>query len=176
MALQIPPEEEFTELAKYYGEDSRFQALKGTKKSGVTPVDPLPPARLALSRENWQIRRLIEATQKAKLIGFTARELKAMGAFAYFESPMASNISSPIHPVFSNWESSDAAMMRRHNPMIPLGKGRDGYWEVSISVGSDLKYTHTRCRLPTLWFRRHLNPVFGSQRSSLTTAICGLGW
>jgi hypothetical protein len=62
-----------------------------------------------------------------------------MGAFAYFESPMASSISNPIHPAFSNWESSDAKMMRRHNPLVLPGKGRDGYWEMSMNFGSHLK-------------------------------------
>jgi hypothetical protein len=53
MAIQIPPEEELTELAKYYGEDPRLPQLRGTKKPGVTPIDPLPPVGPALSRENW---------------------------------------------------------------------------------------------------------------------------
>lgn len=129
MEIQIPPREELTELAKRYGEDPRGK-LKGTKKSDVTPVDPLPPAGPALSVESWEIRKLIEATQRRKLVGFTARELKAMGAFAYFESPKANNLLTPLHPVFRNWESSDATH-RRHNPMLPLGNGRDGFWEVS---------------------------------------------
>jgi hypothetical protein len=101
MEIQIPPEEELTELAKRYGEDPRGN-LKGTKKSGVTPVNPLPPAGPALSVESWEIRKLIEATQRKKLVGFTARELKAMGTFAYFESPKANNLSTPLHPVFRN--------------------------------------------------------------------------
>jgi hypothetical protein len=88
MAIQIPPEEELTELAKYYGEDPRLPHLRGTKKSDVTPVDPLPPAGPALSCEDWQICKLIEAAEKAKLVGFTARELKTMGTSAYFESPI----------------------------------------------------------------------------------------
>lgn len=88
MEIQIPPEEELTELAKRYGEDPRGK-LKGTKKSGVTPVDLLPPAGPALSIESREICKLIEATQRKKLVGFTARELKAKGAFAYFESPKA---------------------------------------------------------------------------------------
>ncbi len=129
MAIQVPPEEVLTELAKHYGEDTSPQ-LKGTRKSGATPVDPLPPAGPALSIESWEIRKLIEALQRRKFLGFTARELKAMGAFAYFESPKASNFSSLLHPVFRNWESSQTSM-RRHNPILPLGKGRDGYWEVS---------------------------------------------
>jgi hypothetical protein len=124
MEIQIPPEEELTELGKRYGEDPRGK-LNGTEKSGVTLVDPLPPAGHALSVESWEIRKLIEATQRKKLVGFTARELKAMGAFAYFESPKANNLSTPLHPVFRNWESSDATH-RRHNPMLPLGNGRAG--------------------------------------------------
>jgi hypothetical protein len=68
-----------------------FRSREAPKKSDMTPVDPLPPARPALSCEDRQSCKLIEAAQKAKLVGFTARELKTMGAFAYFESPMATD-------------------------------------------------------------------------------------
>jgi hypothetical protein len=153
MEIQIPPEEELTELAKRYGEDP-WGKLKGTKKSGVTPVDLLPPAGPVLSIESREICKLIEATQRKKLVGFTARELKAKGAFAYFESPKASNLSTPLHPVFRNWESSDATH-RRHNPMLPLCNGRAGFWEVSSGFESDLKHTNLRCSSSILWLRPH---------------------
>jgi len=66
MEIQIPPEEELTEFAKRYGEGPRGK-FKDTKKPGVTPVDPLPPAGPVLSVESWEIRKLIEAAQRKKL-------------------------------------------------------------------------------------------------------------
>jgi hypothetical protein len=154
MEIQIPPEEELTEFAKRYGEEPRGK-FKGTKKSSVTPVEPLPPAGPTLSVECWGVRKIIEAAQRKKLVGFTARELKAMGAFAYFESPKTNNLSTLLHPVFQNWESSDTILYRRHNPMLPLGNGREGYWEVSTGFESDLKHTNLRCSSSTLSLRPH---------------------
>jgi hypothetical protein len=70
MTIQIPPEEELIELAKRYGDDPS-RKINGTKKSGATPVDPLPPAGPALSAESWETRKLLEAIQRRNLAGFT---------------------------------------------------------------------------------------------------------
>jgi hypothetical protein len=112
MTIQIPPEEELAELAKYYGEDPRLPQLRGTKKSHVTPVDPLPPAGPALSCEDWQICKLIEAAQKAKLVGFTARELETVDAFAYFESTVATDSAEEKRRVWSS-DLSTASIFHR---------------------------------------------------------------
>lgn len=127
--VKIPPKQELTDLAKRYGHGEG--EMKDTKKSGFTPVSPLPPGGAAMTAEKWEIRKAIEDYQRYYMGGFTARELRDMGAYAYFESPQIGNLQNPLHPVFSLDRWVNTKFQYRHVAKFPLGKGREGYWEVS---------------------------------------------
>jgi hypothetical protein len=173
--VDIPREDKPTLFAKRYGH-ARSGKMEGTNKSGYTPTSPLPHDGSAISAESWEIRQAIHAYQRKKTGGFTARELKVMGALAYFEGGLENDLKNPLHPVFryDNWINRDSQAKHVDN-IYPLGEGREGYWEVNTRSDVELNWSNARCSIGTLWFGGHWNRVYSWPRDSSTMLIYGHG-
>jgi hypothetical protein len=100
--------------------------LTGTGKSGLTPLSPWSTTQH--SETNALSRSYLYFYQKARLWGFSAAELKTMHSLSALEDGplMGTRFTNPIHPLFarSQWIDSPTS------PLIPLGAGFEGFWEV----------------------------------------------
>jgi hypothetical protein len=115
---------ELTEYAKRYGLSHR-DLYKGTRKSGLTPVDPpLDLSTLAPSEQlDWD---LIEQSQRYEMAGFTSWEVMDCGSLIKEDVETDGLAEIKIHPVFcrSRWMDTD----------IEIGEGLEGTWSASNEI------------------------------------------
>jgi hypothetical protein len=124
----IPKNLDLSKLAKKYGTFDHGP-LKGTGKSGLTPVSPWVEGT-ARSPRGWKVRKRIERWQKTMYYGWTASELNSLEALAAFQTAMPNNLTNELHPIFQldRWIKKEELPL--HRPPYPLSKGREGFWEV----------------------------------------------
>lgn len=99
--------------------------LKGTGKSGLTPLSPFHASPNAQKLQQFY-------HQRSRFFGFSAAELHDMEVLAALHTDAVTNTLGdvPVHVLFqkSRWEK-ESKMMSTRAP-IPIRGGHDGYWLV----------------------------------------------
>lgn len=124
----IPKSLDLSKLATRYGPFDHGP-LKGTGKSGLTPVSPWIEGT-AKSPRSWKVRKRIERWQNCRFYGWSARELNSLEALSAFQTALPNNLTNELHPLFQldRWMKKEELPL--HRPLYPLPTGCEGFWEV----------------------------------------------
>lgn len=109
--------------------------LVGSGRSNLTPFDTYDGNEYVLSAEEFTQRKVSEKFQRKVFEGFSTREIRELNAFGTLPLPtersyIESNLDNPIHPLFERERWVKSSQYPAHMPPIPLGRGREGFYEV----------------------------------------------